>query len=78
MTPSTQAPPRVAASLMEHFADLADPRIDRTKDHLLLNIIIIAVCAIICGADGWTGVEKFGNAKFRWFAKFLDLPNGIP
>jgi len=78
MTTSTQAPPRVAASLMEHFADLADPRIDRTKDHLLLNIIIIAVCAVICGADGWTGVEKFGNAKLSWFEKFLDLPNGIP
>lgn len=78
MITSQRVTPRVAASIMEHFADLEDPRVDRTKDHLLLNIMVIAVCAVICGADGWVGVEKFGNAKLSWFKKFLDLPNGIP
>jgi len=43
-----------------------------------LDIITIAICAIVCGADGWTGVEKFGNAKLAWFKSFLNLPNGIP
>ena len=62
----------------EHFADLEDPRIDRTKLHQLLDIIIIAICAVICGADTWVTVEEFGNAKIDWFRTFLELPNGIP
>jgi predicted transposase YbfD/YdcC len=66
------------ASLSEHFADLEDPRIDRTKLHQLLDIIVIAICAIICGADDWVEVELFGNAKLAWLRTFLELPNGIP
>jgi predicted transposase YbfD/YdcC len=68
--------PSVAIS--DHFADLEDPRIDRTKLHQLLDIIIIAICAVICGADTWVDVEEFGNAKIDWFRTFLELPNGIP
>jgi len=68
--------PSVAIS--GHFADLEDPRIDRTKLHQLLDIIIIAICAVICGADTWVDVEEFGNAKIDWFRTFLELPNGIP
>ena len=65
-------------SISEHFASLEDPRIERTKLHQLLDIIVIAICAIICGADDWVEVELFGNAKLAWLQTFLELPNGIP
>jgi predicted transposase YbfD/YdcC len=65
-------------SLSTHFAALDDPRVDRTKHHPLLDIIVIAVCAVICGADSWVEIEEFGKAKRAWFRTFLALPNGIP
>ena len=68
----------VAANISEHFGSLQDPRIDRQKLHLLLDIIVIAICASICGADKWEDVETFGKAKKDWFKTFLELPNGIP
>jgi predicted transposase YbfD/YdcC len=67
-----------AASISNHFASLEDPRVERTKLHQLLDIIVIAICAIICGADDWVEVELFGNAKLAWLKTFLELPNGIP
>jgi len=66
------------ASITEHFASLEDPRINRTKRHQLLDIIVIAICAIICGANNWVEVEMFGKAKLAWLQTFLELPNGIP
>ena len=66
------------ASIMDHFQDLEDPRIERSKRHQLLDIITIAVSAVICGADSWVYVEMFGKSKEEWFRTFLDLPNGIP
>ena len=66
------------ASVMDHFQDLEDPRIDRSKRHGLLDILTIAICAVICGADSWVYVEMFGKSKEEWFRSFLDLPNGIP
>ncbi len=71
----TASPP---VTLIEHFAALDDPRIDRTKLHPLLSIITIAVCAVICGAESWDDIEQFGEAKEDWLASFLDLPHGIP
>jgi hypothetical protein len=65
-------------AICDHFADLEDPRLDRTKLHKLLDIIIITICAVICGADSWVEIEEFGNAKVDWFRTFLELPNGIP
>jgi len=65
-------------SISDHFADLEDPRLDRTKLHKLFDIIIVAICAVICGADSWVEIEEFGNAKIDWFRTFLELPNGIP
>ncbi len=65
-------------SLLEHFADLTDPRVDRTKLHQLLDVLVIAMCATICGAEGWEDFAEFGKAKQEWFKTFLELPNGIP
>jgi predicted transposase YbfD/YdcC len=56
---------------------LDDPRSDN-KSHLLMDIVVIAICAVICGADGWSNVELFGQAKYAWFKKFLRLPHVIP
>jgi predicted transposase YbfD/YdcC len=67
-----------AANLTKHFATLTDPRVDRTKEHLLLDIVVIAICAILAGADGWVAVEAFGQTKEKWLRTFLALPNGIP
>jgi len=65
-------------AIEEHFSKVTDPRKDRTKDHKLIDIIAIAICAIICGAEGWTDIEIFGNSKVVWLKTFLELPNGIP
>lgn len=65
-------------SLLEHLKSISDPRIDRQKRHKLEDILAIAVCAIICGADDWVSIELFGKSKRKWFKTFLDLPNGIP
>jgi len=65
-------------TIADHFLGIEDPRIDRTKRHNLMDIITIAVCAVICGADGWVAIETYGCAKYEWLKTFLDLPNGIP
>jgi len=65
-------------ALAEHFAGLEDPRIERTKLHALLSIIVVALCAVICGAETWNDIAEFGEAQEEWFASFLDLPHGIP
>jgi predicted transposase YbfD/YdcC len=65
-------------SLIEHFSTIDDPRIDRSKLHKLIDLLVIAICATICGAEGWEDFELFGNCKFDWFKSFLELPNGIP
>ena len=66
------------APIVEYFAALDDPRIDRTKRHKLLDIVTIAICGTICGADDWVDIELFGNCKEAWFKSFLELPGGIP
>ena len=63
-------------SVLDHFADLDDPRVERTRRHKLVDIIAIAICAIICGADSWVHVELFGRSKLEWFQTFLELPGG--
>ena len=68
---------RVAA-ISVHFAKLTDPRVERTKRHSLLDMVFIALCATICGTEGWADVERFGKSKRDWFARFLSLQNGIP
>jgi predicted transposase YbfD/YdcC len=65
-------------SFFAHFAALQDPRVDRTKLHPLLEIVFIAVCALLSGANDFVGMEKFGKAKRDWLKKYLELENGIP
>jgi predicted transposase YbfD/YdcC len=65
-------------SIARHFGKIRDPRIDRTKRHKLLDILIIAICGVICGADSWVDIELFGKSKMEWLKTFLKLPNGIP
>ncbi len=65
------------ATIIEHFANLTEPR-RYNKRHLLMDIIVIAICAVISGADDWPAVEEFGKDKQAWFEQFLELPHGIP
>ena len=67
-----------SARIKQHFAELTDPRVERTKRHLLLDILVIAICAVICGADTWVEMEAYGKAKEGWLKQFLALPHGIP
>jgi predicted transposase YbfD/YdcC len=71
-------PQAVSTTLTAHFAQVPDPRLDRTKDHQLLDILVIAICAILCGANDWVGVATFGTSRLAWFRTFLELANGIP
>ena len=67
-----------AATLLEHFAILSDPRIARHRRHKLSDILIIAVCAVLCGAESFPAIEDFGQARYEWLKQFLELPGGIP
>jgi len=75
---TTLAPVSTATDLKTHFAALADPRDGNAQLHELLDIVIIAICAAIAGANHWTEVEAFGQAKESWLRQFLALPHGIP
>ena len=67
------------ASIASHFSDLPDPRTDRHRiRHQLMDMVVIAICAVLCGADSWVTVESFGRAKFTWLSRLLQLPHGIP
>ena len=68
----------VNASLVEHFQTLEDPRIERTKKHLLLDILVIAVCTLLTGGEGFQAMELFGKSKRVWLQTFLALPHGMP
>jgi hypothetical protein len=61
-----------------HFRDLKDPRVERTRAHQLIDIIAIAILAVMSGASGWEGMEDYGKNKQQWLVQFLELPNGIP
>ena len=68
---------RRTAEIFSHFENLTDPRVDRSKLHSLYEMVVIALCAAICGAEGWVDVERFGKTKRTWFEKFLRLENGV-
>jgi predicted transposase YbfD/YdcC len=68
----------LAASIVDYFAELPDPRMERTRQHSLLDILVLTLCAVISGANSFTEIEGYGRAKEDWLRTFLDLPNGIP
>ena len=70
--------PKALKAIEKHFGQLTDPRVDRTKEHKLVDIIAIALCAVICGAENWVDIELYGNSKLVWLRTFLELPHGIP
>jgi len=65
-------------SLHQHFGNITDPRIHRHKRHLLIDIIILTILAVICGAESWDSIELFGKTKIDFLRSILKLPNGIP
>jgi predicted transposase YbfD/YdcC len=77
MSAKTVAAEAIAA-LEEYFADLPDPRIERCRRHKLIDIVTIAICSVLCGGEGFTDMEEFGQARHEWLQTFLELPHGIP
>ena len=67
-----------AAAIESYFGDLTDPRVNRTRRHKLIDVLVIGICTGICGGDNYEAMEEFGKAKEKWFHTFLELPNGIP
>jgi predicted transposase YbfD/YdcC len=67
-----------SAALMDHCGEVEDPRIDRHQEHKLLDLLVIAICAIVCGANDWVAGETFGKANREGFQRFLELPPGMP
>ncbi|MCG3469210.1 ISAs1 family transposase [Xenorhabdus bovienii] len=67
-----------ATTLSHAFGHLTDPRVNRTKQYALIDILTISICAVICGCEGFNAIEEYGKSKEDWFRQFLDLPNGIP
>jgi len=67
-----------SASFHRHFQDLPDPRVERTRKHPLINVVFMAVCGILSGADSIAGIHEFALDRRPWFARYLDLTNGVP
>jgi len=65
-------------SLEWYFGEMPDPRVVGRCEHKLLDIIIIAICGVLCGAEGWEDIEEFGESKSEWLSQFLEMPCGIP
>ena len=65
-------------SLIEHFSKLEDLRVDRNKKHELIDVIVLCVCAVVSGAEGWSDIEEFGRTKLEWLRRYVPLANGIP
>src|SRR5215471_2289897 len=70
--------PHGTASFEQHFQDLQDPRVERTRKHPLINIIFITVCGVLSGAHSFAAIHEFAVDRRTWFARYLDLTNGIP
>lgn len=66
------------ASIVEYFAKVPDPRVERTRRHPLVSILVLSLLAVLCGADDFVAIEAFGKAKLAWLRTFLDFPHGIP
>jgi predicted transposase YbfD/YdcC len=75
---STSSRPRDPNSILDHFADLPDPRREQGRIHRLDEIVFIATCAVLCGADNWVQIADYAHSKLDWLETFLELPGGIP
>ena len=67
-----------STSFHDHFHELSDPRVERTRKHPLINILFITVCGVLSGANSFAAIQEFGCDRRLWFARYLDLTNGIP
>jgi len=65
-------------SLITNFQHLPDPRVARTRERRLIDLLVIAVCTLLCGGEGFNDMEDFGDAKEDWLKTFLQLPGGLP
>jgi predicted transposase YbfD/YdcC len=74
----TEEKKEITASVLEYLARVPDPRVERTRAHPLVNILVMALLAVLCGADSFTAIEEFGRCKREFLARFLDLTHGIP
>lgn len=68
----------ISDQFFSHFRNLKDPRVERTRHHKLIDVIAIAILAVMSGASGWQGMEDYGKSKQQWLEQFLELPEGIP
>ena len=65
-------------ALVECFSDVKDPRVNRRRRHNLIDLIVIAICAVICNADGWADIRTWAETHEHWLTQFLELPGGLP
>ena len=63
---------------LKYFSELTDPRVERNREHLLEEILLIAIAAVLSGAESWNDIAEYGEDKLEWFKTFLSLPSGIP
>lgn len=77
-TPLSSSAGSAPESLVSCFSQLTDPRVARTRDHRLIDVLVIGICTLLCGGEGFNDMEDFGYAKYDWLKTFLELPNGIP
>jgi hypothetical protein len=64
--------------IKEHFSKIEDPILGKNKRHKLMDIIVLSICAVVSGAEGWEAIEGFGYDKEAWLKKYIGLENGIP
>jgi predicted transposase YbfD/YdcC len=76
--PTSATPDHDPVSILDHFADLPDPRREQGRIHRLDEIVFIATCAVFCGADNWVQIADYAHSKIDWLQTFLELPGGIP
>ena len=69
---------QLSQQFLSHFSELVDPRVEGRCSHKLIDVIAIAILAVIAGAEGWEAMEEYGKSKQQWLEQFLELPNGIP
>ena len=74
----TKEEKRNQKGLVDYLNSVPDPRLNRTREHKLIDILVIGVCCVLSGGEGFNDMETFGKTKREWFSGFLDLPNGIP